>query len=67
MAMQALPFGLSPSPKVLHRSMHKFVQGLQGVEGIAGDFIIARLGHTKEDYKTLDQYKRSYFNSRDIS
>lgn len=67
MAMQALPFLMSPSPKVLHRSIHKFVEGLQGIEVIAGDFIIPRLGPTKEDYKTLDQYKRSYFTSRDIS
>lgn len=67
MAIQALPFGMSPSPKVLHRSMHKFILELQGVEVIAGDFIIACLGHTKEDFKTLDQYKRSYFTSRNIS
>lgn len=67
MAMQALPIAMSPFPKVLHRAMHKFIKGLQGVEVIAGDFIIARLGHTKEDYNMLHQYKRSYLTSRDIS
>ena len=36
--------------------MHEFIEGLQGVEVIADDFIIAGFGDTKEDaYKSLEQ------------
>ena len=57
-----MPFGISSSPEVWQRTMHEFVEGLQGVEVIADDFIIAGFGDTKEDaYKNLEQNERSFF------
>ena len=40
--------------------MHEFIEGLQGIEVIADDFLIAGFGDTKEDaYKSLEQNERS--------
>ena len=42
--------------------MHEFVEGLQGVEVIADDFVIAGFGDTTEEaYKSLEQNERSFF------
>ena len=47
---------------VWQRTMHKFVEGLQGVEVIADDFIVAGFGDTTEEaYKSLEQNERSFF------
>lgn len=42
--------------------MHEFIEGLQDVEVIADDFIIAGFSDTKEDaHKSLEQNERSFF------
>ena len=41
--------------------MHEFIEGLQGVEVIADDFIIAGFDDTKEEaYKSLEQNEHSF-------
>lgn len=43
----------SNAPEVWQRTVHEFVEGLQGVEVIADDFIIAGFGDTTEEaYKS---------------
>lgn len=39
-----MPFGVSSAPEVWQRTMHESVEGLQGVEVIVDDFIIAGKG-----------------------
>ena len=57
-----MPFGISSAPEVWQRTMHEIIEGLQGVEVIADDFIIACFGDTKEEaYKSLEQNERSFF------
>ena len=57
-----MPFGISSAPEVWQRTMHEFVEGLQGVEVIADDFVIAGFGDTTEEaYKSLEQNERSFF------
>ena len=57
-----MPFGISSAPEVWQRTMHEFIEGLQGVEVIADDFIIAGFGDTKEEaHKSLEQNERSFF------
>ena len=59
-----MPFGISSAPEVWQRTMHEFIEGLQGVEVIADDFIIAGFGDTKEDaYKSLEQNERFFFTT----
>ena len=42
--------------------MHEFIEGLEGVEVMADDFIIAGFGDTKEEaYKSLEQNERYFF------
>ena len=51
-----MPLGISSAPEVWQRTMHEFVEGLQGVEVIADDFVIAGFGDsTEEAYKSLEQ------------
>lgn len=48
-----MPFGISSTPEVWQRTVHEFVEGLQGVEVIVDDFIIAGFGDTTEEaYKS---------------
>lgn len=57
-----MPLGISSAPEVWQRIMHEFIEGLQGVEVIADDFIIAGFGDTKEEaYRSLEQKERSFF------
>ena len=57
-----MPFGISSAPEVWQRTMHEFVEGLQGVEVIADDFIIAGIGDSAEEaYKSLERNERSFF------
>ena len=39
-----MPFGISSAPEVWQRTMHEFVQDLEGVEVIADDFLITGFG-----------------------
>ena len=43
--------------------MHEFIEGFQGVEVIADDFIITGFGDTKEAYKSLEQNERFFFTT----
>ena len=57
-----MPFGIISAPEVWQRTMHEFVEGLQGVEVIADDFIIAGFGDTTEEaHKSFEQNERSFF------
>ena len=56
-----LPFGISSAPEVWQRRMHEFVEGLEGVEVIADDFLIAGFGNTDEEVNaTLDRNERAF-------
>ena len=54
-----MPLGISSAPEVWQRTMHKLVEGLQGVEVIADDFIIAGFGNTTEE--AYECNKRAFF------
>lgn len=41
-----MPFGISSAPEVFQRRMHELIEGLQGVEVIADDFVVVGFGHT---------------------
>ena len=43
-----MPFGIASAPEVGQRGIHEFAQDLDGVEVIAGDFLIAGFGETEE-------------------
>ena len=43
-----MPFGICSAPEVWQRTMHEFVEDLEGVEVIADDFLIARFGSTDQ-------------------
>ena len=43
-----LPFGISSAPEVFQRKMHEVVEGLNGVEVIADDFLVVGYGETQE-------------------
>ena len=49
-----LPFGINSAPEVFQRKMHELIEGLEGVEVIADDFLIVGFG------KTLDEAIRSH-------
>ena len=44
-----MPFGISFAPEVWQRTMHEFVEDLDGVEVIADDFLIAGFGATDQE------------------
>ena len=44
-----MPFGISSAPEVWQRTMHEFVEDLDGVEVIADDFLIAGFGATDQE------------------
>ena len=44
-----IPFGISSAPEVLQRKMHELIEGLVGVEVVAGDFIAVGYGNTFEE------------------
>ena len=41
-----MPFGISSAPEVFQRRMHELIEGLQGVEVVADDFVVVGFGHT---------------------
>jgi len=56
-----LPFGISSAPEVWQRRMHEFVEGLEGVEVIADDFLIVGSGNADEEVNaTLDRNERAF-------
>ena len=44
-----LPFGISSAPEVFQRKMHELIEGLDGVEVIADDFLVVGFGETAEE------------------
>ena len=57
-----MPFGIRSAPEVWQRTMHELVEGLEGVEVIADDFIIAGFGNTTEEaYESLECNERAFF------
>ena len=43
-----MPFGICSAPEVFQRCMHELIEGLQGIEVVADDFVVVSLGKTKE-------------------
>ena len=41
-----MPFGISSAPEVFQRRMHELIEGLQGVEVVANDFVVVGFGDT---------------------
>ena len=57
-----MPFGISSAPEVWQRTMHEFVEDLNGVEVIADDFLIAGFGDTEEEVlRSLETNERAFF------
>ena len=57
-----MPFGISSAPEVWQRTMHEFVEDLNGVEVIADDFLIAGFGDTEEEVLcSLETNERAFF------
>ncbi len=44
-----MPFGISSAPEVFQRRMHEVIEGLQGVEVVADDFVTVGFGDTEEE------------------
>jgi len=42
-------FGTSSAPEVFQRWMHELIEGLEGVEAVAGDFVVIVFGDTMEE------------------
>ena len=43
-----MPFGISSAPEVFQRRMHELIEGLQGIEVVADDFVAVGFGDTLE-------------------
>eukprot|EP00118_Oscarella_pearsei_P024300 m.303618 g.303618 ORF g.303618 m.303618 type:complete len:89 (+) comp40836_c0_seq2:1951-2217(+) len=43
-----MPFGIASAPEEWQRRMHEIIEGLQGIEVIADDFLIIGSGPTQE-------------------
>ena len=44
-----MPFGISSTPEIWQRKMHEAIEGLQGVEVIADDFLVCGFGDTVDE------------------
>ena len=44
-----MPFGISSAPEVFQRKMHELIEGLNGIEVVADDFIAVGYGDTYEE------------------
>ena len=44
-----MPFGISFAPEVFQRRMHEVIEGLEGVEVVADDFVTVGFGDTEEE------------------
>ena len=44
-----MPFGICSAPEVFQRRMHQLIEGLQGVEVVADDFVVVGFGDTLEE------------------
>lgn len=41
-----MPFGISSAPEIFQRRIHELIEGLQGVEVVADDFVVVGFGKT---------------------
>ena len=44
-----MPFGISSAPEVFQRKMHEMIEGLEGVEVVADDFVVVGFGSTQDE------------------
>ena len=44
-----MPFGLCSAPEIFQRRMHEMVEGMDGIEVIADDFLICGCGNTQQE------------------
>ena len=44
-----MPFGISSAPEVFQKRMHQLIEGLEGVEVVADDFMVYGCGQTQEE------------------
>ena len=44
-----MPFGISSDPEVFQRRIHELIEGLQGVEVVADDFVVVGFGDTGQE------------------
>ena len=44
-----MPFGISSAPEVFQRRMHELIEGLNGIEVVADDFVVVGFGETEEE------------------
>ena len=47
-----MPFGICSAPEVFQRRIHELIEGLQGVEVVADDFVMVGCGNTLQDAVT---------------
>ena len=44
-----MPFGISSAPEVFQRRIQELIEGLEGVEVVAYDFVVIGFGDTMEE------------------
>ena len=44
-----MPFGICSAPEVFQRRIHELIEGLQGVEVVADDFVVVGCGDTQQE------------------
>ena len=44
-----MPFGISSAPEVFQKRMHQLIEGLEGIEVVADDFMVYGCGQTQEE------------------
>ena len=52
-----MPFGISSDPEVFQKKMHELIEGLQGIEVVADDFVVVGYGNTVDE-ANVDHDKR---------
>ena len=52
-----MPFGISSAPEVFQKKMHELIEGLQGIEVVADDFVVVGYGNTVDE-ANVDHDKR---------
>ena len=44
-----MPFGISSAPEVFQMRMHELIEGLQGIEVVADDFLVIGCGGSEKE------------------
>ena len=55
-----MPFGICSAPEVFQRRMHEVIEGLQGVEVVADDFVVVGFGNAEEATQDHDRSLRAF-------